>query len=89
MKENINEEILLKIKGEVGSLLSDKGYECVRADWNDVEKVLGIYLDLFPKQSSAITMEQIVVASRLINQNLNFDPYFQGSYSLEVSSPGV
>ena len=69
----------------VEHVIGSAGFECVEAEWIANENVLRLYVD----RPEGIDLEGCTKVSRLLYENADLDAMIPGSYSLEVSSPGL
>lgn len=80
-------EIKESVKASIEPQLESMGYEVVDIEYRrePVGMVLRVYID----QPSGVRLEDCAKASNLINSLLDEGDIIEGSYSLEVSSPGI
>ncbi len=71
------------------SALTEGGYECIEAEWESNDRILRLFIDCVRAEATGMTMEECVKASRLLDATDRLDQVIAGSYTLEVSSPGV
>jgi ribosome maturation factor RimP len=75
----------------VSRLLAERGHpelECLEVDWLPGERILRLYVDRIDG-NGGIDLEGCVTASRALEESPELDGVFKGTYTLEVSSPGV
>ncbi|MBF0442636.1 MAG: hypothetical protein HQK54_12085 [Oligoflexales bacterium] len=83
--EKQNELIFL-----VNKKLFSLGYECIEIDWLPIDRILRLYIDkLDSEDSSPVQLRDCINVNNLIKEWDALDEAIQGSYNLEVSSPGV
>lgn len=77
----------MRIEQIVESVTSDLGYELVKVDYLPQRKnsILRIYID----SESGIGIEDCETVSRQLGTVLEIEDPISGSYTLEVSSPGI
>lgn len=77
----------MRIEQIVESVTSDLGYELVKVDYVPQRKnsILRIYID----SESGIGIEDCETVSRQLGTVLEIEDPISGSYTLEVSSPGI
>ncbi|MEK6580645.1 MAG: ribosome maturation factor RimP [Bdellovibrionota bacterium] len=79
----------------IDSVIEPLGYETVYLDiQNQRQKILRVFIDFnHPSPGRGIGIEDCVAVTRALDEPLNglseVDSVFQGTYELEVSSPGV
>lgn len=84
-----NRELLKRVEELVTPYLEEMGKELVLVEYvrEQVGWTLRIYAD--NKSGGGITVEELAEISRMISPILDVENLFQGSYRLEVSSPGL
>lgn len=73
------------IIGFISDPLREVGLECLEAEWDDKEKILRLYID----GPDGVVIDDCVKASRKLSELEDLDLRIEGTYNLEVSSPGV
>jgi ribosome maturation factor RimP len=81
MAENVD-QIAHIIRG----VLDTCGFRLYDVHFNDVTRLLRVFID---KEDGGITVDDCRNVSRLISRELDSEDVLQGTYTLEVSSPGV
>lgn len=81
MNRNSLNEIINLISPTIASL----GYECVDAEWVSGDRILRIYID----GPNGITLDDCLVVNKPLSDHESLDSLIQGTYQLEVSSPGI
>lgn len=76
-----------KIIALVTDICAPAGLECIEAEWSGSERILRLFVD--NAGSEGINLDGCVKASRLLEDSTLFDDMIPGTYTLEVSSPGV
>ncbi|TWW10396.1 ribosome maturation factor RimP [Planctomyces bekefii] len=70
--------------------LADAGYDCIEAEWAGDERILRLFVDRIQADDGVpLRLDDCVKASKLLDDYQELDALVPGSYSLEVSSPGV
>jgi ribosome maturation factor RimP len=70
----------------VNSQVDSLGYRCIEAEWVADEHILRLYLE---NDKFEFDMEGCVRVTRLLNEDPRLDELIPGTYTLEVSSPGI
>lgn len=79
----------------VSRLLQPAGYECIEAEWAGNDRVLRLFIDRVegapvPEgKKPGVDLDDCVKASKLLDEVAELDAAIDGTYNLEVSSPGV
>lgn len=73
-------------------LVEPAGYECIEAEWVGNDHILRLFVDRIDAGATTeagIKLDDCVTASRILNDAPELDELVNGTYVLEVSSPGV
>jgi len=79
--------VLRRVRSIVDPIASDLGLEVY-----DVEQrggTIRVTLDTPPGSPGSVDLDQLALATRLVSRDLDHDDPVPGSYTLEVTSPGV
>lgn len=69
--------------------LSQGGYECIEAEWESGCRILRLYVDCLGSEGTGINLDECVKASKLLDESGELENVVAGTFTLEVSSPGV
>ena len=65
--------------------LGELGLECLEAEWDQKDRILRLFID----RPEGVVIDDCVTASRKLEDLPELDQQIEGTYNLEVSSPGV
>lgn len=77
-----------KIWELVDSEICSKGFECIEVEWLMQDRALRIFIDSIDS-SKGVLLDDCVMVTRMLNEVTLLEEMIQGSFHLEVSSPGV
>jgi len=70
--------------------LGEIGLECIEAEWDQHDRILRLFVDdLNSTEASGISLDRCVEATRQLDDWGPLDQAINGTYTLEVSSPGI
>lgn len=81
-----------KIISTTQTLIKESGFDCIEAEWVGSERILRLFIDRLESDDAVATpvnLDDCVKATRLLNDSEAFEQAVEGSYTLEVSSPGL
>ncbi len=90
-----SKEALLQLEKDVQTILNPEGFEVVALEMGHAPKSVGRTLILFidfidnPNSEKKISLDDCVKVNDLVDQLFETTPLLDGTYTLEVSSPGV
>lgn len=70
----------------VNERVAGHGFNCIEAEWLADTATLRLYVD---RVNGSIDLDGCVAVNNLLEENSGIESLIRGSYSLEVSSPGV
>jgi len=81
----MNRAKLDQVMAVVSAVLDPHGFECIEAEWHIHSHILCLFVD----RAGGINLDGCAEASRLLSDVAELDALIPGTYTLEVSSPGV
>ncbi|MGA1869500.1 MAG: ribosome maturation factor RimP [bacterium] len=82
-----NREIISKIREVVEPIIEDEGMELVDLQYR--RENVGYVLRLFIDHEGGVTIDECALISKEVDKSIEKMNILQGSYTLEVSSPGL
>lgn len=83
----MNRDELDNIINKVNQTISIKNYDCIEAEWVGSDKTLRLFIEKTSQDS--INIDDCVEVNRELNNKGIIEDLINGSYTLEVSSPGI
>lgn len=77
-----------KISNAIEEPLKARGYDLVRINFVPTKKRTVLTIDVDKFDGSAVTIDDCVAVNNLVSAILDVEDFIEGSYNLEVSSPG-